>query len=66
MVRKTNLEGMLRPTGSQRVVPFDPLVAEVDGGTGPVGVALVDRDEDEVLCEDVHLQKQSGERKRMN
>jgi hypothetical protein len=45
------------PWPAHRVVRLDALEPKVDDGAGPVGVALVDRDEDEVLLEDVDLRK---------
>ena len=43
------------PVHVHAVVGFYPLLPEVDRGSRPVGVAVVDRNEDDVLGEDVDL-----------
>ena len=45
----------LTPRHAHTVVRLYPLLPEVDRGSRPVGVAVVDRNEDDVLGEDVDL-----------
>lgn len=52
---RAHLCNVLGRTMAHRVVRLDPLHPHVNDGARPVGIALVDRDEDGILGENVGL-----------
>ena len=52
---KADLEDGASTTVAHRVVGLDALVLHVEDGAGPVGLVLINGDQDDVLREDVRL-----------
>ena len=52
--RSTNSENH-HPGHSHTIIGFDPFLAKVDCGRRPVGIAVVNRNEDNIFREDIDL-----------